>query len=67
MTVSSRVPTVVLNNGVEMPQIGLGLGNGLDAGQMVTCVAAACLRGRRMGLNALRSRSGEFASEEDRA
>ena len=59
MTASSRVPTVILNSGVEMPQIGLGLGNGLDADQMVTCVAAALEAGYRSFDTATRYRNEE--------
>lgn len=59
MGMTPQVPTVTLNNGVEMPQIGLGLGNGLDFDQMVTCVAAALEAGYRGFDTAARYRNEE--------
>lgn len=43
----SAVPTLTLNNGMKMPQIGLGLANGLDEEGMWTLVTAALEAGYR--------------------
>jgi diketogulonate reductase-like aldo/keto reductase len=41
MTAAQVAPSVRLNNGVEMPQVGLGCANGLDNEGMVRLVTAA--------------------------
>jgi 2,5-diketo-D-gluconate reductase A len=47
MSAMPRVPLVTLNNGVEMPQVGLGLGNGLSDDDTLACAAAALDAGYR--------------------
>jgi 2,5-diketo-D-gluconate reductase A len=54
-----RLPSVTLNNDVEMPQIGLGLGNGLDPEQTAECVEAALEAGYRSFDTAARYRNEE--------
>jgi 2,5-diketo-D-gluconate reductase A len=47
MSLHQAVPIVTLNNGVDMPQVGLGGANGLDEDGMLTLVTAALEIGYR--------------------
>lgn len=47
MTSQIPVPLVTLNNGLQMPQMGMGLGNGLAEHDMIRCVDAALEMGYR--------------------